>query len=198
MSANESTTSIDDLLRHDTDEDLPPEPAPRRSPLGLLRTVVVAAVLTGVLVYGLRLVGVQVQAVPVFAAFVALLVLRRWVRQVAAPPPPTRSAARAAGADEGRYNWAGHHDALRTAVRRWEARLDAVDSDPARFSRTVLPVLADLTDERLRQRHGVSRTTDPQRARELLGEPLWRLLTEPGRPPRRRELATHVETLENL
>jgi hypothetical protein len=60
-------------------------------------------------------------------------------------------------------------------------------------------VFAELTDERLRLRHGITRASDPRRARELLGEPLWQLLGDPGRrPPKARDLATHVETLERL
>jgi len=63
----------------------------------------------------------------------------------------------------------------------------------------VLPVLAELTDERLRLRHGLTRATDPRRARELIGEPLWLALSEPGRrPPKRTDLATFVEALERL
>ena len=83
--------------------------------------------------------------------------------------------------------------------RRWEQRLDWSQSDADRFSRNVLPVLAELTDERLRLRHGLTMTSDPRRARELIGEPLWRALHEPGRrPPKRAELATLVESLERL
>ena len=72
-------------------------------------------------------------------------------------------------------------------------------SDPNAFSRNVLPVLAELTDERLRLRHGLTRASDPRRARELLGEPLWQLLTEPGRrPPKAKDLTMYVESLERL
>lgn len=199
---DDATTSIDDLLHHDADDDGQPveQPADRRSLLGwLVRTTVTAAALTAVLVYGFTLVGVRLPLVPVFAACLALLLLRHWVRQLAAPPPPTRSARGGwtVTDDESRYNWRGH-DGLRAAIRRWESRLDAVHSDPARFSRTVLPVLAELTDERLRQRHGITRATDPQRARELLGESLWQLLSGTGRPPRRRELVAHVDRLAQL
>ena len=61
-------------------------------------------------------------------------------------------------------------------------------------------MLAELTDERLRLRHGITRASDPRRARELLGEPLWQLLAEPGR--RRAEgpraVETYVDALERL
>jgi hypothetical protein len=63
----------------------------------------------------------------------------------------------------------------------------------------VLPVLAELTDERLRLRHGITCASDPRRARELLGEPLWLVLTEHGRrPPKARDLTMYVEALERL
>ena len=93
----------------------------------------------------------------------------------------------------------GGTDMVRVAVRRWEQRLDWSQSDPDRFTGNLLPVLAELTDERLRLRHGLTRASDPRRARELLGEPLWQLLHDPPRrPPKPRELAGHVETLEKL
>ncbi|HEX8631369.1 MAG TPA: hypothetical protein VF755_24680 [Catenuloplanes sp.] len=196
---NQPTASIEDLLRHDEYDDEPAPAASRRgSPWAwLIRTVLIAAALTGAAVFGFLLVGVQLQVVPVFSGLLALLVLPRVLARVAAPPPPRRPRRGDPDADDGRYDWHGQ-DALQVAVRRWEARLDAVHSDPGRFSRTVLPVLTELTDERLRQRHGLTRATDPRRARELLGEPLWRLLSEPGRPPRRGDLAAHLETLERL
>ena len=60
-------------------------------------------------------------------------------------------------------------------------------------------MLAELTDERLRLKHGITRESDPRRARELLGEPLWALLAEPGRrPPKARELGTYVDALEKI
>jgi hypothetical protein len=60
-------------------------------------------------------------------------------------------------------------------------------------------VLGELADERLRIHHGITRASDPRRARALLGEPLWLALADPGRrPPRQRDLAAYVETLERL
>jgi hypothetical protein len=62
-----------------------------------------------------------------------------------------------------------------------------------------LPVLAELTDERLRLRHGITRATDPRRARELLGDPLWAALHDRGRrTPKAREFETYVDVLERL
>lgn len=199
----EPTASIDDLLSLGDDYDEQPAPLPaarRRWPWAwLVRVLLLAGLSTLLVVAGLLAVGLRVSPVGVFAGALALLLLRRVVAALAAPPVP-RERARAGGStadEEGRYDWRGY-DALRVAVRRWEARLETAQSDPARFSRTVLPVLAELADERLRQRHGLTRSSDPRRARDLLGESLWRLLSEPGQPPKRRDLAAHVQTLEKL
>jgi len=60
-------------------------------------------------------------------------------------------------------------------------------------------VLAELTDERLRLKHGITRSSDPRRARELVGEPLWEFLDQPSRRALKpRELSTYVEALERI
>jgi hypothetical protein len=62
-----------------------------------------------------------------------------------------------------------------------------------------LPVLAELADERLRLRHGITRASDPRRARDLLGDPLWAALHDPGRrTAKSSELETYVTALERL
>jgi hypothetical protein len=146
----------------------------------------------------LRMVNVQVNPLLVFAGFVALRLLHQFVADVAAPPAPQPPARRRVADAEGVYHWQAT-DGLRSAVRRWEQQLGWSQSEADRFSRNVLPVLAELTDERLRLRHGITRASDPHRARELLGEPLWRLLADRDRrPPKARELAAYVEALERL
>jgi hypothetical protein len=162
----------------------------------LIRNALLVAVATLVTVAGLWAANIRISILIIVAAFVALRLLMLAVSEVA-PPPSPRSATRR-GEEGGDYQWAGS-DSLRAAVRQWEYRLDWSQSDPDRFSRNVLPVLAELTDERLRLRHGITRGSDPRRARELIGEPLWLVLDEPGRrPPKPRDLATYVETLERL
>ena len=176
----------------------PVEKSPSRV-LWVTRNLLLIAVATAVTVAVLRSVRLSVSIPVVAAAFVALRLLMLAVAEVAPPPVPKRSPTRHTIADdEGFYHWGGT-DSLRTAVRRWEQRLEWSQSDPESFSRNVLPVLAELTDERLRLRHGITRGSDPRRARELLGEPLWQALDNPGRrPPKARDLATYVETLERL
>jgi hypothetical protein len=90
-------------------------------------------------------------------------------------------------------------DALRVAVDGWALPLEWATSKPERFTQVVLPRITELADERLRQRHGVTRDSDPARARALLGERLWRFLAAPGRrPPSPRDPAAIVAELEKI
>jgi hypothetical protein len=169
----------------------------RRSPIGwILRNVALIVVATVVTVAGLRSRGISVSVLLVVAAFVALRLLMFAVSEVAPPPPIRRQSRR--GEEDGDYHWAGT-DTLRAAVRRWEQRLDWSQNDAEKFSRNVLPVLAELTDERLRLKHGITRSSDPRRARELVGEPLWELLDDRDRRvPKARELSQYVDALEKI
>ncbi|MCA2215654.1 hypothetical protein [Jidongwangia harbinensis] len=178
------------------EEPQPVEEKPRSRFGWLIRNVLLVAVATVVAVAGLRIAGVRISLLIIVAAFIALRLLMLAVSEVAPPPVPRSRSAR--GEESGAYRWDGA-DSLRTAVRRWEQRLQWSQSDGDRFSRNVLPVLAELTDERLRLRHGITRSSDPRRARELIGEPMWLLLADPERrAPKAKELAAYVETLERL
>jgi hypothetical protein len=194
---------LDDLFAFTAEpvaEELPP-PEKKRSRAGfVLRNVLLIAVATTVTVAGLRSAGMSVSLVLIVCAFIALRLLMLAVSQVAPPPAPARSSGRRLTESDNDYDYRfGGADTLRGAVRQWERRLDWAQSDPEHFSRTLLPVLAELTDERLRLRHGITRASDPRRAHELLGDELWQLLEQPvRRPPKPRELAAHVDTLEKL
>lgn len=181
-----------------TGEQPPPEEEKPRSRAGwYIRNGLLVAVATLVTVAGLRIAGTRVSILIIVAAFIALRLLMLAVSEVA-PPPAVRTVARRGGEEPGAYRWVGT-DSLRAAVRRWEQRLDWSQSDAERFSRNVLPVLSELTDERLRLRHGITRASDPRRARELIGEPLWQLLDDPGRrPPKRPDFEIYVQALERL
>ncbi|AVT31400.1 MULTISPECIES: hypothetical protein [unclassified Plantactinospora] len=195
-----SSTSIFDLLQ-DEEEQQPTATRRRAGVTGWLRLVLAAAGLAAAVVLGLRMVGVGVSAVAVFAGFLALLLLRRLTRALAPPPPPVQVRLRRpaeGGEEDGSYDWTVR-DALGSSVNRWETKLTWSQGEPERFSRAVLPVLAELVDELLRQRHGVTRATDPERARALLGEPLWNFIdTPPKRTPAPRDLAAIVAQLEKL
>lgn len=129
----------------------------------------------------------------VFAVALTMVGVWRMARSLKAPLPPRR-AGRSIADDQSEVT-----DGLRLAVARWETILEWSHTDGARFQRRVQPRLAELVDERLRQRHGVNRATEPERARRLLGDPLWTFLTVPSkRPPSPRELDVIVNALERL
>lgn len=189
----ERSASIDDLLYHDEE----PAPRARRHPSGVrqwVKPLLVAAAATAVTVFGLRMFSVEISMVAVFAGYLALLALRRLVAAVDPPPPPATRVRH----DDGTYNWA-ERDALRNAVNRWETVLARAQSDRDLFNRAVLPALCELVDERLRQRHGLTRASDPDRARALLTDPLWKFLANPAtRKPKPDEIAAVVAQLEKL
>ncbi|MEH0939079.1 hypothetical protein [Micromonospora psammae] len=191
-------TGLDDLFSFE--EEAPPRTGRERGrrPRAALRTVVVAAAVTAVVLAGLRAVGLQVSIWIVVAGVLAVLAVRR-VTAALSPPPPPRGGYRApAGEEPGSYNW-GARDALRAAINGWAVPLDWSGTRPERFSNVVLPRLAELADERLRQRHGLTRESDPARARALLGDRLWTFLdTPPRRTPSPRDLAAIVAELEKI
>nr|WP_296068089.1 hypothetical protein [uncultured Actinoplanes sp.] len=190
--------SLDDLFSAASEErgrPQEPEPGPkkRNTVLRLVLNIALIAAATTVTMAALRAGDLSISVVLVAAAFLGLRLIMLAVSLVKAPPLPKRRDQNGSGQD----GPAG--DALKAAVRRWELTLDRAHSDADLYSRNVLPVLAELTDERLRLRHGITRATDPRRARELLGDPLWAALHDRGRrTPKPRELETYVEALERL
>ncbi|MEU5938313.1 hypothetical protein ABZ807_03840 [Micromonospora sp. NPDC047548] len=182
------------------EEERAPHPGRQRGgrSRAVLRTLAVAAAVTAVVLAVLRAVGLQVSIWIVVAGVLAVLAVRR-VTAALAPPPPPRAGGRApVGAEPDAWNWAAQ-DALRTAINGWERPLDWSSGNRERFNERVLPRLGELADERLRQRHGLTRDSDPARARTLLGEPLWTFLSIPSRrPPSPRDLAAIVAELEKL
>ena len=59
--------------------------------------------------------------------------------------------------------------------------------------------LTELADRRLQQRHGVRREQEPERAAQLLGPDLSRVLTEaPGRRLSPAEIDRHLRRIEDL
>ncbi|MGN9774251.1 hypothetical protein ACTMS0_00505 [Micromonospora sp. H33] len=190
-----SSTSIDDLLS--AEEDRPPRRPRSGGRVGqVLRTLVAVAAVVVVLVAGLRAVGLRVSLLVLVAGVVALFAVRRIVASLA-PPPQPRAAARRVEMDDGTVISTG--DALRTAINGWERPLDWASGNRERFAERILPRLGELADERLRQRHGLTRDSDPARARALLGDPLWTFLAAPSRrPPSPRDLAAIVAELEKI
>jgi hypothetical protein len=80
-----------------------------------------------------------------------------------------------------------------------ESRLSWGGTDPDRFRHRVRPELLALTADLLRTRRGIDLRTEPDRARNILGEPLWQLITRtPTRSPSRAELSRLVDALERI
>ena len=80
-------------------------------------------------------------------------------------PPPRAGAAAAAGRPAG-------DDGL-LLLTSLESRLSWGSADPDRFRERVRPELVDLATDLLRTRRGIDLRTQPERARRILGEPLW-------------------------
>lgn len=194
----EHRASIDELLGPRRDA---PEPAARpwhrRGLAWLLRTALAAAGLTAVTVVGLAIFNVALAVPTIFAGFLALLLLRRVVDEVAPPPPRPAALPRDPAQDDGSYRW--HVEDALGDVRRWERKLTWSKGEPQRFAKGVYPALVELVDERLRLRHGVNRSTDPVRARALVGDLLWTYLAAPPkRTPAPRDLVALLAEVEKI
>ncbi|MDG4760022.1 hypothetical protein [Micromonospora sp. WMMD710] len=193
-----SSTSIDDLLAFE-EEAAPAGPQERGSRARpVLRSLAAAAAVVAVLLVGLRAVGLQVSLPVLIAGVLAVLAVRRVTTLLAPPPPPPPAGRTATGEEDGSYRW-GSRDALRAAINGWERPLDWSSGHRERFTERILPRLGELADERLRQRHGLTRESDPTRARALLGDQLWSFLATPSRrPPSPRDVAAIVAELEKI
>jgi hypothetical protein len=195
------TASIDELLRYD--EEPRPEPAGRARRIWLLKTVLGAAALAALVVLAARAVGVGLPYPVVFTGLLALFVLSRVLGEVAAgraaaPLPEPGQPGQPDSAERWQLSWP-EPDGLLAAAHRWDNRLSWTASDADRFARNVQPLIGELADERLRQRHGLTRESDPARARELLGETVWAFLVAPvTRSPTPREIAAVASELEKL
>jgi hypothetical protein len=173
--------SLDDLLRYEEDE-----PTPHRAPTPpsryrwLVAPVVIS--LVGTLAGGflLRVLGAAVPFTLIFMMLLAALLIYRWLRWVDPQPIPRGLRLPVFTSED---DAARPTDGLQLAVTRWDTRLSWVrlQNDPHQFARTIQPRLVQLIDERLRLRHGIVRSTDPTRARAVLGSPLWTFVTTPVR-----------------
>ncbi|HCT75838.1 MAG TPA: hypothetical protein DGT23_04450 [Micromonosporaceae bacterium] len=181
--------SIDDLFSGEERSADPPRKSPQAQLLSLL---LIATVLAGIAFVGLRIAELTAPLPMLFAVAVTIVLGLRMVRGLR-PPPRSRQAGRH---HEERVTVA---DGLQLAISRWDTMLDWCHTDVSRFNRRVLPKLGELVDERLRQRHGITRVSDPEQARAVLGDPLWTYVTMPlRRPPHPRELDQIVTALEKL
>jgi hypothetical protein len=196
----EDLATIDELLAADADVEAEADAAgPGRGATlarRLLWSAVVAAICAAALYIVLLPLGFKVPYPLLFSGFFALVGLRRALREVAAPV--LRLGAMPAARDT-RIDPTEVPDGVQLALDRWKARLSLIERDPSRFMSNVRPRLAEIVDERLRQRHGVIRVSDPRRARELMGERLWMFLFSPlARAPNPGELAAVVDDMEKI
>lgn len=172
----------------------PDQPRSHRAPrFHWFSLIIFATVLAGLAFVTLRLNELTVPMIVLFVAALTLVAAVRLARRLK-PPPPSRNAGR-------------HHpderlmlpDGLNQAVNRWDTMLDWCQTDVSEYNRRVLPRLGELADERLRLRHGITRTSDPTKARSILGDELWAQVGMPQRrPPGPRELDQIVSALEKL
>jgi hypothetical protein len=197
----EELASIDDLLGDSDDPGPDSQPAePSRSPTWasrLFRRALVAAIAAGAADVVLLPLGLRVPYMLLFAVFFALFAVRRALRAVEAPRLTV--GAKAPAPAIGGVHPDELSDGLQSALSRWDARLSWSERDLQRFDSTVRARLAEIADERLRQRHGVTRDADPRRARDLMSERLWTFLFSPvARTPKPQELAAIVDDMEKL
>jgi len=202
--SQEPTVGLEELMRRGEDE--PPAPRHRRSNGSLARDAAVmclyAAGFALVAFTLLQLANMRVAYPLLFVIALGALVIRRAVRELresddlrpgdlARELPP---AARTRG-----DGWYEGSDGLSRAVMKWETRLEWTSSERKRFAARVPGFVGDVADERLRQRHGITRASHPERAKEICGPTLWAFLEEPLKKlPSPRELAVVVTDLENI
>jgi hypothetical protein len=186
-------TSLDDLLDRGSQEHRREGSALRRHLGWAVRATLTAAALGAALVVMLLVLGVELWYPLAAAAVLAALGLHRTVAGLR-PATAGREVS-----DLERDPRERDPDGLAPAVHRWHAQLRWDRSGLWRSGRSLRPDLAELVDERLRQRHGCTRASDPDRARRLLGERLWSYLADPAaRTPSPRDLATMLTTVEEL
>ncbi|HEX6684957.1 MAG TPA: hypothetical protein VF062_19365 [Candidatus Limnocylindrales bacterium] len=184
--------SLDDLFSARNDPDAPVSPRDRPGFVRLISLLAFGAILTALAYAGLLGLGLSAPIPVLFLCGLSLVGVWRLAVRVR-PPLASRHA--------GRFHEERSQvpDGVRLAIARWDTMMDWSHTDAARFNRKVLPRLAEVVDERLRQRHGVDRAGDPSRARAILGDPLWTFVTMPSRrPPHPRELEQIVTALEKL
>lgn len=84
-------------------------------------------------------------------------------------------------------------------VSRLGDRIHWSQLEARHFEAALRPLLRLVADDRLRRHHGVAIAEEPEQARALLGESLWRALTaRPTGPASEHDIETWVRTLERL
>jgi hypothetical protein len=143
------------------------------------------SVALGTVIYGvLWVVRIGVPYSLIVGAIFVVTVLRRALRRADIRPLPGSVTGR--GQRLRPDPWTGEPvddrtpDGAQVAIGRWESRLSRRGAS-AQVTEQLRSRLYELVDERLRLRHGLTMTTDPNRARQLIGETLWTMIHQPPR-----------------
>lgn len=190
--------SLNDLLDFSdggpADDD--PRPVSRR---WWLSDLIISAVVAAGLYVVIRTTGFETPLPVLFAIVLTVMLLRRAIRAVPATPPPPATRSELWGVTDDGADRSPPADGVARAVQRWESRFGWTERDPSRYKSAVQPRLYELVDERLRQRHGITMRSDPDRARALIGEQLWTFLhARVARTPNAREMAAVVDEMEKI
>jgi hypothetical protein len=190
---------LDHLLRHDEPE--PVRVVEPRSESWLPRAALHAFIASALVYTGFHIFGLAPPYPLILAVCAGGVLVRRAVALTAESRFYTRDIVRSPR--RARYTGAGGwyqtDDGMVEAVRRWDRRLEWGATAPERFSHTMTGRLGELVDERLRQRHGFTRASDPARARALVGDDVWRLVGGSlDRVPSPRDVYLLVQRMESL
>ena len=144
-SARAHTSSLDELLQYEQ-----PKPASHRQRSSRwLLTSALWAVIGALFVYGLlRIAGIRVPYVLIFAVLLTARLLRRVLRDIGVAPVPGTLRRTPARPQYSSGGWR-EQDGLALAVTSWQTRLEWLHSrdDPRQFIRTMQPRLVALIDE---------------------------------------------------
>lgn len=193
--ASEQVSLHELLTSSDVRTDMPEEPTRR----WWLADLVISAVVAAGAYVVIRVTGFETPLPVLFAIVLTVMLLRRAIRAVPATPPPPATRSDLWGVTDDGADRSPPADGVVRAVQRWESRFGWTERDPSRYKSAVQPRLYELVDERLRQRHGITMRSDPDRARALIGEQLWTFLhARVARTPNAREMAAVVDEMEKI
>jgi len=166
----------------------------RRGPVVATLTVVLGGPALGTVVWFLLRLG-SISSRPGYLVGVAVVALTvvELLRSARAPVVPAVASV---------DNPAGQDRRGVAELVTLEHRLAWGSVDAERFESRVRPLLVQVATERLRLRHGIDHTSHPDRARSIVGDHLWELMTRPVDPsrvaPGRRELRRIVDRIEKI
>jgi hypothetical protein len=190
---------LEHLLHHEEAE--PVRVADPRNESWIPRAALTAFFTSAVAYTLFHILGLAPPYLLILAVCVGGVLVRRAVGFAREPRSHTRNVIRASRPARaiGPGGWYVTDDGMAEAIRRWDRRLEWGSTAPERFHHTITGRLAELVDERLRQRHGITLAGDPRRARALVGDDVWRLITgPPARVPSPRDVYLLVQRMESL